>query len=96
MLILVFLRPIYCCELQFNLKVSSAQYSIAALHHLLRIPVTSFVHLQDGLGLGFINLQNDLTRRLPEQLTLLVPLCVLTVSSAILIIEQRTSGIAFC
>ena len=98
MLILVFLTPLLLLRASVQpqrLILTSAQYSIAALHHLLRIPVTSFVHLQDGLGLGFINLQNDLTRRLPEQLQhSLVPLCVLTVSSAILIIEQRTSGIA--
>ena len=71
----------------------TAQHSLAALHHLLRLPVATFIHLQHGVGLGVINLQNQLGRELPEQLLkALVPLLLLCGSGVALMQQQAQGG----
>ncbi|OUU91293.1 MAG: hypothetical protein CBC35_09795 [Planctomycetes bacterium TMED75] len=71
----------------------TAQHSLAALHHLLRLPVASFVQLQHGVGQGVINLENQLGRQLPEQLLkALLPLLLLSGSGVALMLQQAERG----
>ena len=77
------------------LILHASQRSVATLHHLLRLPLRSFLQMREGLGQSVINLQTKVGLELPEQLIgALLPLLVLLGSGLILALQQAQTGLA--
>ena len=77
------------------LILHASQRSLATLHHLLRLPLRSFLQMREGLGQSVINLQTKVGLELPEQLIgALLPLLVLLGSGLILSLQQAQTGLA--
>ena len=73
----------------------ASQRSLAALHHLLRLPLRSVLQMRQGLGQSVVNLQTKVGLELPEQLIgALLPLLVLLGSGLILTVQQAQTGLA--
>ena len=73
----------------------ASQRSLAVLHHLLRLPLRSFLQMRQGLGQSVVNLQTKVGLELPEQLIgALLPLLVLLGSGLILTVQQAQTGLA--
>jgi len=78
-----------------QLILHASQRSLATLHHLLRLPLRSFLQMREGLGQSVIQLQTMVGLELPEQLIgTVLPLLVLLGSGLILAVQQNHTGLA--
>ena len=78
-----------------QLILHASQRSLATLHHLLRLPLRSFLQMREGLGQSVIKLQTKVGFELPDQLIgAVLPLLVLLGSGLILAVQQGQTGLS--
>ena len=78
-----------------QLILHASQRSLATLHHLLRLPLRSFLQMREGLGQSVIKLQTKVSLELPDQLIgAVLPLLVLLGSCLVLGLQQGQTGLS--